>query len=188
MRFAGLIEPGIQDGRVTRAQFVEGSYVVVETIAERDEINRSGVRFDGVPVYVSSEKQLYRWSETSKRWEKDNTIELGYLYQNEFYRAKEGAEYSEKVEKSTQKLYIDRVSNVAYYCDGTNFIAFSGGGSSEQQVIFATHYEFPAVGQADKIYIATDESNMYIWTGSNYKIISVDGREIDGGGADAVYN
>lgn len=188
MRFAGLIEPGIQDGRVTRAQFVEGSYIVVNTIADRDAITRPGIRINGVPVYVVSEKQLYRWSDESNGWEKDNTVELGYLYQGEFYRVKSGSEYSEKVDKSTQKLYIDKVSNSAYYCDGTNFILLAGGGSGEQQVIFATHYEFPAVGQANKIYVATDESNMYIWTGSNYRVISVDGREIDGGGADAVYN
>ena len=57
------------------------------------------------------------------------------------------------------------------------------GAESGQQITFANRYEFPVIGVVNHLYIAKDENNSYIWNGSNYVIISVDSREIDGGTA-----
>lgn len=73
--------------------------------------------------------------------------------------------------------------------DGTNNYAdlpYIGGESSMPQVVFGSRYEFPGVGEENKLYVAKDEQNSYIWN-NGYVLVSVDGREIDAGGADAQY-
>lgn len=47
-----------------------------------------------------------------------------------------------------------------------------------------TMYEFPKVGEENKLYIATSESNTYFWK-NGYILAGLDSREIDAGGADA---
>lgn len=61
------------------------------------------------------------------------------------------------------------------------------GSSGVEQVFFGTLLEFPKIGEAGKLYVATDEHNNYIWQGNKYVLISVNGHEIDAGGADAQY-
>jgi len=53
----------------------------------------------------------------------------------------------------------------------------------DPQIIFGTHYEFPSVGQENKLYIAKDERNSYIWVDTHYELVSVDHSKIDGGDA-----
>ena len=40
--------------------------------------------------------------------------------------------------------------------------AIDEGGTKE--LVFANHYEFPNIGQANILYIATDESKVYFWS------------------------
>lgn len=74
--------------------------------------------------------------------------------------------------------------------DGIHLYAdlpYIGGSDTMEQIVFANHYEFPAIGEEGKLYIATDEKNSYIWDSEStaYVILSVDQREIHGGGADS---
>jgi len=68
-----------------------------------------------------------------------------------------------------------------------DYASLSYFGGAGEQIIFKSHYEFPNVGEANKLYVATDEHNTYIWENTKYVIISVDQHEIDAGGADAIY-
>ena len=66
MKFAGIIEPGVASGIVTYGKYVQGGYVVVQTVAERDSIP-AGVLVDGMPVYISTMRVLYRYNATSQK-------------------------------------------------------------------------------------------------------------------------
>ena len=67
-------------------------------------------------------------------------------------------------------------------------LPYIGNGSAPMnQIFFGTHYEFPAIGEEDKLYVAKDEHNSYIWENNKYIILSVNQHEIDAGGADAQY-
>ncbi len=84
-------------------------------------------------------------------------------------------------ELDTGKLKIG--NGIDNYAD----LPYLAGDGSEEQIVFGTHYEFPAIGEENKLYIAKDELKSYIWTGLKYEIISVDGRELDGGSANTVF-
>jgi hypothetical protein len=73
MKFAGIIEPGVASGIVTYGKYVQGGYVVVQTIEERNSIPE-GVLVDGMPVYVSEMRLLYRYQAATKKW----IIEIGF--------------------------------------------------------------------------------------------------------------
>lgn len=60
-----------------------------------------------------------------------------------------------------------------------------GAGAVTGQIIFGNRHEFPSVGEANKLYIAKDESNAYIFKTDHYELVSVDHNEINGGGADS---
>lgn len=86
MRFAGTIEPGVASGIVTYGKYVQGGYVVVQTVQERNTIP-AGVLVDGMPVYVSGMKLLYRYQKEGNKWivepgfdvsnlSTDNTLEV----------------------------------------------------------------------------------------------------------------
>lgn len=64
-------------------------------------------------------------------------------------------------------------------------LPYVGNGSSTEQIVFASRYEFPSVGSENILYVAKDEKNSYIWTGTYYELVSVDHNQIDGGGADS---
>ena len=50
-------------------------------------------------------------------------------------------------------------------------VGVSGGGGStgENQIVFSKLADFPAVGEADKIYIDTETSKSYIFVNSRYQ-------------------
>lgn len=83
-------------------------------------------------------------------------------------------------EYDTNKMKIgDGINN---YAD----LPYISGGS-DNQIFFASRYEFPSVGEENKLYIAKDEQNAYIFKNGHYSIVSVDNREIDCGGASTQY-
>ena len=68
------------------------------------------------------------------------------------------------------------------------WIAESGSGASKEELVFKSHYDFPAVGETDKLYIATDEDKIYYWNGRHYVALVSEPElpeitEINGGGA-----
>lgn len=63
-----------------------------------------------------------------------------------------------------------------------------GGGGGEQQIVFATHLEFPSPGELNKLYVAKEEHMAYLWNLGTYSYdvvgtYYVDVETIDGGGA-----
>lgn len=46
-----------------------------------------------------------------------------------------------------------------------------GGSTGENQVVFSKLADFPAVGEADKIYIDTDTSKSYIFVNNGYQLV-----------------
>lgn len=66
MRFAGILEPGVASGLITYAKYIQGGYIVVNTIQERDAL-AAGITVEGTPVYVVSENREYRKS--GEGWE-----------------------------------------------------------------------------------------------------------------------
>lgn len=50
-------------------------------------------------------------------------------------------------------------------------VGVSGGGGStgESQIVFSKLADFPAVGEADKIYIDIETSKSYIFANNNYQ-------------------
>ena len=86
-------------------------------------------------------------------------------------------------ELDTGKLKIG--NGIDNYVD----LPYLAGGGYEEQIVFGTRYEFPAIGEENKLYIAKDEQNAYIWKTNKYELISVDHsvNEIDGGGANTIF-
>lgn len=62
-----------------------------------------------------------------------------------------------------------------------------GGSSGVEELHFSTHFDFPNVGEANKLYIATDEDKVYYWKESHYVALATsemeDIAEINCGGA-----
>lgn len=86
-------------------------------------------------------------------------------------------------ETDTNKMKVgDGINN---YAD----LPYIGGGESQQQIIFGSRYEFPNIGEDNKLYIAKDEQNAYIWKGLHYEIVAFDNMvtEIDGGSASVIF-
>lgn len=80
----GQIVPATTSGYVVDAQYIQGSYIVVDTIAQRDALTDSSIYVDktiilGTPVYVFSEKTLYRWEGAEAGWVEDK-IDLSSIY------------------------------------------------------------------------------------------------------------
>ena len=52
-------------------------------------------------------------------------------------------------------------------------VGVSGGGEStgESQLVFSKLANFPAVGESDKVYIATDTSKSYIFVNNTYQLV-----------------
>lgn len=44
-----------------------------------------------------------------------------------------------------------------------------------EQVEFASKADFPSVGEADRIYVASDEKTMYLWDAGSLKYVQVSG-------------
>lgn len=84
------------------------------------------------------------------------------------------------------KLYVDKSTNKIYSWneDSKSYTLMDGGSSSGSIVYADTVYEFPKTGDANTLYIATEENNTYFWK-NGYKLAGIDSREIDAGGADA---
>lgn len=72
----GQIVPATTSGYAIDAQYIQGSYIVVDTIAQRDALTDNSIFVDktvvlGTPVYVFSEKTLYRWEGFETGWVED---------------------------------------------------------------------------------------------------------------------
>lgn len=74
---SGHLTPWSVDGWVVESRFVQGGYVVVSTLTERNKLTDDAVYEDrsalvhGSPVYVSSEKKTYRWNADTEDWDED---------------------------------------------------------------------------------------------------------------------
>ena len=120
MKFAGIIEPGVASGIVTRGQYVQGSYVVVKDIAERDAI-ADGVLVIGTPVYISDLQKTQRWNGEIWVDESKGTVS-GYYYNDNFYV---DAEHTELLEAQENQLYIDIANDLAYFYNGSKYVSLS---------------------------------------------------------------
>lgn len=60
IKVPGIFTPGTVNGFVTEARWVKGTYIVVNTVEEANQIPLT-VRVDGTPVYVVETKTEYRW-------------------------------------------------------------------------------------------------------------------------------
>ena len=71
MKFAGKIEPGIVSGVVTESKYIAGGYIVCQTVQEMESL-KYGVKVNGLPCYVYTDNQLYRWT-----WDSDDHSQTG---------------------------------------------------------------------------------------------------------------
>ena len=56
----GIFTPGIVDGYITESRWIKGTYIVVNTVEEANQIPLT-VRVNGTPVYVVETRTEYRW-------------------------------------------------------------------------------------------------------------------------------
>ena len=80
----GFLVPGVVEGYVVESQYIQGTYIVVKTIADRDALcdksmyeERSAL-VDGSPVYVSDERKTYRYEALTHSWRED-TVDLSSI-------------------------------------------------------------------------------------------------------------
>lgn len=75
---AGHLAPWSVDGWLIESKFVQGSYVVVADLNERNKLTDRSVYeersalVNGQPVYVVSENKTYRWNTDSQDWFEDD--------------------------------------------------------------------------------------------------------------------
>lgn len=73
----GVLRPGTTVGYVVNSKYIQGGYVVVQTIEERDALLDTSVYEDraaivnGSPVYVAEENKVYRRNVEASSWEED---------------------------------------------------------------------------------------------------------------------
>lgn len=63
------------EGVIADSSTIRGSYITVETITERDNLNIKALK-NGQPVYVSEKNLTYRWDNKNLNWIEDNTLSL----------------------------------------------------------------------------------------------------------------
>ena len=66
------------------------------------------------------------------------------------------------------------------------WIAAGAGAEANRELLFKTRYEFPSVGDASKLYIATDENRVYYWSDKELSYTAIQTptpNVINGGGA-----
>ena len=74
---SGHITPWSVDGWVVESKFIQGGYIVVADINERNKLDDKSIYEErsalvhGTPVYVSSEKKTYRWDAFRETWDED---------------------------------------------------------------------------------------------------------------------
>ena len=80
----GFLVPGVVEGYVVESKYIQGTYIVVKTIADRDALcdksmyeERSAL-VDGSPVYVSDERKTYRYEALTHSWRED-TVDLSSI-------------------------------------------------------------------------------------------------------------
>lgn len=66
IKVPGFFSPGTVNGYVTEARWIRGTYVVVNTLVEANQIPLT-VRIDGTVVYVNETRTEYRWE--AGNWE-----------------------------------------------------------------------------------------------------------------------
>ena len=69
------------DGYITGAKYIDGTYIVVKTLAERDDLTNASIYEEkvlavGTPAYVSDDKKLYRWNGSTWDEEKIDFSEI----------------------------------------------------------------------------------------------------------------
>lgn len=79
----GVLTPADMCGYVVESKYIQGGYIVVQTLKERDALTLkdkyeyNNVLQNGSPIYVAEEKKTYRYEITDKgpTWELD-TVDL----------------------------------------------------------------------------------------------------------------
>ena len=74
---SGHLTPWSVDGWVIESKYVQGGYIVVDSLSERNKLTDKSVYEErsalvhGTPVYVASEKKTYRWNIDREDWDED---------------------------------------------------------------------------------------------------------------------
>lgn len=61
------------EGVVADSSTIKGGYITVETITDRDSLNKNSL-INGQPVYVAGENKTYRWDGLNSTWIEDNAL------------------------------------------------------------------------------------------------------------------
>ena len=73
----GVLRPGTTVGYIANSKYIQGGYVVVQNLEERDALLDTSVYEDreaiinGSPVYVAEENKVYRRNTSTDTWEED---------------------------------------------------------------------------------------------------------------------
>ena len=111
---SGHLTPWSVDGWVIESRFVQGGYVVVPNLTERNKLTDDAVYEDrsalvhGSPVYVASEKKTYRWNADTQDWDEDETSTGNIEAELSNYYNK--AEVDSKLESKASNESVDELT------------------------------------------------------------------------------
>lgn len=182
IKVPGYFTPGTVNGFVTEARWVKGTYVAVNTVADRDAIP-FGCRVDGTRVYVATENREYRW--LNKAWEPLPNSFFDAPTDGKIYARQNGAWVevvvdASHIEEEIQNLYSELNSKV----DLSEYQQFQEDIDSKlenyvtkEEIVNYTKLiivnTLPAEGELNTIYVVTVDTHyeLYIWYNNQFVCI-----------------
>lgn len=182
IKVPGYFAPGTVNGFVTEARWVKGTYVAVNTVADRDAIP-CGCRVDGTRVYVASENREYRWQ--NKNWEPLPNGFFDAPTDGKIYARQNGAWVeavidTSHIEEEIQNLYSElnnKVDLSEYQQFQEDIDSKLANYVTKEEIVnyaeLSVANTLPTTGKSNTIYVVTVDTHyeLYIWYNNQFVCI-----------------
>lgn len=172
VKFPGILEPGLFNDRyIAEAQYIKDTIIVVDSVAEANDIKNKSILRAGTPIYVIEKQKFYRYSNGT--FEYDESILDSVPADSKIYGLQEGGWKDlsevfasvEDIKNFYTKDEVDIKFNVfkaELNSELSSMVSEEVAKSAKEVITLSSKDELNLLTpEAGKLYIVTEENAMY---------------------------
>lgn len=186
VKFPGILEPGLFNDRyITEAQYIKDTIIIVDSVAEANDIKNKNILRAGTPVYVIEKQKFYKYS--NGIFEYDESILDSIPTDNNIYGLYEGKwkdlsgvfASAEEIKNIYTKDEIDiklTLLKAELNSELSSKVSEEVARSAKEVITVTSKDELNLLTpESGKIYIVTEENAMYTInaTGDDFSCLGV---------------